>query len=127
MFVIGPEMMEAMERDSMKRFIAKTLAFIRMNFPEWSSAHPEDVLHEFILAMIKFAQEHDIREEISIQKLIAYKITFQFSIPLRSQLDSILKKSGLDESSRLEYFQRQIEDMSPLIKLELADAAESLP
>lgn len=127
MLVIRPEQMEAMERATMKRFIDKTLDFIRINFPEWSSEQPDGVISEFVVTMIKFAEEHDIRKEISIQKLIEYKITFKFSIPLLSQLDSILKRTGLDEDSRLEYFKRQIEDMSPLIKLTLDDAAESLP
>lgn len=124
---IRPEQMEAMERAMMTRFVDKTVDFIRTNFPEWSGGRPDHVLIEFVTSMIKFAQQHDIRQEITIQKLIAYKITFQFSIPLRSQLDSILRRTGLDEDSRLEYFKRQVEDLSPLIKVTLEDAAEELP
>src|SRR5689334_9531352 len=122
MLVIRPEQMEAMEQAMMRRFIDKTLDFIRINFPEWSRKQPGDVLTEFVMTIINFAEEHDVRNEINIQKLIEYKITFEFSIPLRSQLDSILKRADLDEDSRLEYFKRQIEDMSPLIKLTLDDA-----
>lgn len=127
MLVIRKEQMEAMERGMMKRFIDKTLDFIKINFPEWSSRQSDDTLNAFVVTMTQFAEEHDMRKEISIQKLIEYKITFQFSIPLPSQLDFILKRAGLDEDSRLEFFVRQLEDMSPLIKLTLEDATESLP
>jgi hypothetical protein len=77
--------------------------------------------------MILFAEEHDVRKEISIQKLIQYKINFQFDIPLPSQLDFVLKRTGLDEDIRLELFVRQLEDISPLIKLTVEDTVESKP
>lgn len=127
MLAIRTEQMEAMETAMMKRFVDKTVDFIRNNFPEWSSEQPVHVLIDFVTAMISFAKEHDIRKEISIQKLIEYKITTQFCIPLPLQLDLILRRAGLDEDSRLEYFKHQIEDMSPLIKLLLEDANENLP
>jgi hypothetical protein len=127
MLVIRKEQTEAMERGMMKRFIDKTLDFIKINFPEWSNRQSDDTLNGFVVNMIKFAEEHSMRKEISIQKLIEYKITFGFSIPLPSQLDFILKKASLDEDVRLQFFVRQLEDVSPLIKLTLEDAAESLP
>lgn len=127
MLTIRTEQMEAMETAMMKRFIDKTVDFIRDNFPEWSSEQPVHVLIGFVTAMIGFAKEHDIRKEISIQKLIEYKITFKFPIPLPSQLRLILRRAGLDEDSRLEFFKRQVEDVSPLIKLTLEDATENLP
>jgi hypothetical protein len=117
--------MEAMERGMMKRFIDKTVDFIRINFPEWSCRQSDDALIYFVETMIKLAEEHGIRKEISIQKLIAYKITFQFSTPLPPQLDFALNRAGLDEDSRLEFFVRQFEDMSPLIKLTLEDPADN--
>jgi len=125
--VIRKEQTEAMERGMMKRFIDKTLDFIKINFPEWSSRQSDDTLNGFVVTMIQFAKDHNIRKEISIQKLIGYKITFGFSIPLTPQLEFILKRAGLDEDSRLEYFVRQLDDTSPLIKLTLEDAVESLP
>jgi hypothetical protein len=127
MLVIGKEQMEAMEQRMMNRFVDKTLDFIRINFPEWGSGQSDDVLSEFVVTMTKFAQEHDMRAEISIQKLIAYQIIFGLSLPLPSKLVFVLKRAGLDEDSRLEYFVRQLEDMSPLIKLTLEDPAERLP
>lgn len=127
MLVIGERQMEAMGKGMMDRFVAITLDFIRINFPEWSSNQSEDTLTAFVRSMIKFAQEHEIRQEISIQKLIEYKILFQFDIPLSPQLASILRKVGLGEDTRLEYFKRQFEDLSPLIKLTLDDATEKVP
>lgn len=127
MLVIRKEQSEVMERGMMRRFINKTLDFIRINFPEWSSGQSDDTLNVFIVTMIRFAEEHDLRKEISIQKLIEYKIIFQFDIPLPSRLNCILKRAGLEEASRLMYFVRQLEDMSPLIKLTLQGATENLP
>lgn len=126
MLVIRKEQMEALERGMKERFTNKTLDFIRINFPEWSGQHSDEALTAFVGTMMRFAEEHDIRKEISIQRLIEFKITFRFDIPLRSQLDAALKKVGLDEDRRLELFVRQLEDVSPLIKLTLEDAPESL-
>ncbi|MCM0084224.1 hypothetical protein L4X63_21815 [Geomonas sp. Red32] len=124
MLTIRKEQIEAMERAGMKRFIGKTIDFIRTNSPEWRR-QSDETLTAFVETMISFAEEHGLRKEISIQKLIAYKITDQFAIPLPSQLELILRRPGLDEDSRLEYFLRQLEDMSPLIKLRLEDVAEN--
>jgi hypothetical protein len=125
MLFVSAEQMAVMESTMMKRFIDKTLDFIRINFLEWSSQQTDDVLTGFVRDMIKFAQDHEICKEISIQKLIEYQIDFKFSIPLRSQLENTLRRPGLDEDSRLEYFKRQIEDLSPLIKLKPEDPAEN--
>jgi hypothetical protein len=125
MLVIRKEQMEAMERGMMKRFIDKTVDFIRINFPEWARQRSDNALTSFVETMIKLAEERDMRKEISIQKLIAYKITFQFSIPLPPQLDFTLRRAGLDEDVRLELFVRQLEEMSPLIKLTLEDGTET--
>jgi len=127
MLVIRKEQTEAMERGMMKRFIDKTLDFIKINFPEWSSRQSDDTLNGFVVTMIQFAKDHNMHKEISIQKLIGYKITFGFSIPLPPQLDFVLKRAGLEEDCRLAFFVRQLEDTSPLIKLTLEDAVESLP
>jgi hypothetical protein len=118
---------KAMEQPLMKHFIDITVDFIRINFSDWSSKQSDDDLKKFIVTMIRFAREHDVRTEIGIQKLIAYKIIYKFTIPLSSQLDFILKRPTLDEESRLEYFERQFEDLSPLIKLPLEGAPERLP
>ncbi|GFO58414.1 hypothetical protein GMST_07390 [Geomonas silvestris] len=127
MLVISERQMEAMGKAMMDRFVAITLDFIRINFPEWSGSQSNDALTAFVRSMIKFAQEHEIRQEISIQKLIEYKILFQFDTPLSPQLVSILTKVDLAEDSRLEYFKRQIEDLSPLIKLTLEGVMENWP
>jgi len=127
MLVIGEEQMNAMEHIMMTHFIDITLDFLKLNFPEWISNRTDAALTSFIWDMIHFAQEHDIRSEISIQKLIAYKILYQYPIPLSPQLDFVLTRAGLAEGSRLEYFKRQVEDLSPLIKVTLEDATELWP
>ncbi|WP_183362616.1 hypothetical protein [Geomonas limicola] len=119
--------MEAMGKAMMERFVTITLDFIKMNFPEWSRNQTDDVLTVFVRTMITFSQEHGIRQEIGIQKLIAYKILFHYDIPLSPQLASILTKADMTEESKLEYFLRQFEDLSPLIKLTLEDVLDKWP
>lgn len=127
MLVIEEEQMNVLGQAEMKHFIDITLDFLKLNFPEWSRNQTGAALTSFISDMIHFAQEHDIRREIGIQKLIAYKIIYQYPIPLSPQLDFVLTRAGLDEDSRLEYFKRHIEDVSPLIKVTLDDETEKVP
>lgn len=117
----------ATEQQQKKRFIGMTVNFIRKNFGEWSGKQSDSDLTKFIENMIEFAEKHDVLSGPSIQKLIAYKIIYDFSIPLPPHLRFILKRPGLDEYARLQYFERQFEDMSPLIKLQLEDNLERLP
>lgn len=127
MVVIRREQMEAMDRSMMQRFIDKSIDFIRMNFPEWSSDQSDEALISFIRSMTALAQNYSIRKEINIQRLMEYKITFDFSIPLPSHLARLLKREGLGEESRLELLVWQLEDTLPLIELKLDDLAEEAP
>lgn len=124
MLVIRKEQIETMERAMMQQFVEKTVHFIKDNFQDWSGARSDDDIEEFVVTMITFAQENGLRNEISIQKLIAYKINFQLSIPLTPEMNHILANTELDEDSRLEYFVRQIHNPTQLIKLSLEDTTE---
>lgn len=125
--IIRREQMEALDRAMMTRFIEKSIDFIRINFPDWSSEQSDEALTSFITTMTTLARSYQIRKEINVQKLMEYKITFDFSTPLPPHLAQLLNKDGLGEESRLELFVCRLEDTSPLIELYLEDISEGAP
>jgi hypothetical protein len=125
--IIVQEQMAAMDDVMMKRFVDKSIVFIRINFPDWSRDQSDEALVKFINKMITFARSYDIRKEINIQKVMEYKITFNFSIPLPPRLALLLNKNDLCEEARLELFVWQLEDTLPLIELTLEDSDEVAP
>lgn len=125
--IIRQEQMEAMDRAMMERFVDKSIEFIRINFPDWSSDRSDEALTGFINSMTTLARGHNIRKEINVQRMMEYKITFDFSIPLPPRLASLLNRDDLGEEGRLELLVWHLEDTSPLIELTLEDASEGSP
>lgn len=77
--------------------------------------------------MISFARSYNIRKEINVQRLMEYKITFDFSIPLPTRLAKLLNRDDLSEEGRLELLVWHLEDTYPLTELTLDDPSEVAP
>ena len=102
--IVRKDQLVRFSQDLVDAFIAKTVEFLRSNFPDWVGVKDDEQLGMFIQEMIDLGAEHEIKKEINVQKLIYYKIRFNFKLPLHKKLLLLLTEKGIDEDGRTENF-----------------------
>ena len=104
MLVIRKEQMVAMEEAMMSRFVKKCVVFTRSNFDVWSHKKDDVELTSFVREIIELAHRCNIRKEINIQKLLAYKIEIGYECSLPGNLHRLLTSNGMSEDSKMAVF-----------------------
>ena len=121
MLIIRNEQQQALKIAAMSSFIVNCKQFIEQNAPEWCIDKSDDDKHQFVEEMIEFSHDCHIYNEDSIQRLIYYKIEYDFSIPLSPYRKSLLEREKFDEDYRIEQFHDSLasgEDELTLVTLE---------
>jgi len=88
----------------LEQFIAKSFFFLEINFPHWIKNKDKMEIRSFIMEIINLGGKYKISKGINLQKLMEYKIKFNYDIPLVEKLESYLLKYDLEESKRVEDF-----------------------
>ncbi len=103
----------------LEQFISTSLLFLRENFPEWSQTKEDKFLRDFINKMIQFGREYNILKEINVQKLMAYKIEYDFVMPLKNDRKIKLNQQDFEEDYRMDQFYIALESNYRLIPITL--------
>jgi hypothetical protein len=82
-------------------FIAKTLVFLEQNTPDWCSTRTADEQRQFIEEILDFAHQRHIFKAINVQKLVYYKIAYEFEIFLSPYREGQLNRKAFDEAYRV--------------------------
>lgn len=110
-----------MEEQMMRRFVKKCVGFIRCNFDIWSHGKDDDDLTRFIREVIELAHRYNIRKEINIQKLIAYKIEFGYTPALPNNLHLLLLSNDMYEDSKTVVFLQLLVSGLSLMEIDLGE------
>lgn len=102
--IVRKEQLARFSQGMVDAFIGKTIVFLRSNFPDWAGSKSDTQLGRLVQEMIDLGAAHGIKKEINIQKLLYYKVRFDFDIPLHKKLFPILTEIDVDEDSRTENF-----------------------
>ncbi len=97
--------MEAFRQIEVEKFVQKSVVFLRQNFPEWCEGKEEQEIEAFIHEIIAFGEQYEIRKQLNLQKLMHFKITYEFDIPLVEHLEAILNKKEWGENYKIKCFQ----------------------
>lgn len=118
---------ETILADSMlKTFTFKTLSFLEKYAPSWCEKRGDAEKIEFIDSLIAFAHKHHVFQEINIQKLILYKIEYDFPIPLSNFRHLKLCRESFCESYRIDHFLLTLISGRELIHITLDSDIEKL-
>lgn len=119
MLIIRKEQIRVLENDVMKRFIHDSLLFLEKNVPSWCHGKSKEEKEKFIREIIEFAHGVDILKEVNIQKLMIYKLLYNYTIPLSQYQKETLSKTGFDEEHRISQFYDLLTSKKELVKITL--------
>jgi hypothetical protein len=108
MFVIRQEQIDAMAEAMMKRFTVKSILFLENEAPSWCQNQSEGEIAQFVNEMVEVSQLNKVFSEMNIQKIMMWKIEYDFEVPLDGCLRSILNNETGTEDYRLEQFFKEI-------------------
>jgi len=112
MVVVRKEQFQSFKTNEIQKFIMKSIDWIKHNEPGWYIDYiSQNDIQVFIQEMINFANENNIHQEASIQRLIIFKIRYAYEIPLQKDLKDILTSANLDESKRVDNFFTRLTEM----------------
>jgi len=126
MFIVKKDLEIKLSEALVKRFIVKTLGVIEKDFPVWYNEKTEEERWHFIKYMIDFAKMNHIITESNIQKLIYWKIEYDYTIPLSKFRESKLNRENFDEQYRMDQFFENITSGNELKKITLDSNIEEI-
>ncbi len=100
--------MEAFRQIKVEKFVQKSIVFLRQNFPEWCANKEQEEIETFIHEIIVFGEQYEIRKQLNFQKLMHFKIKYEFDIPLVEHLEAILSPVDMNESYRVKCFYKSL-------------------
>lgn len=108
MFILKNKQIETFKEIERGKFVEKSLVFLDYNFPDWTKGKKEKELKKFINDMIDLGEQYHIFKEINVQKLMFYKINFDFEIPVLEKFEEIIKPQALSEDKRIQKFYKAL-------------------
>ncbi len=102
MMKINASQVKAFSHSKWEEFIQKSLPFLRDNFKEWCVDRKEDELRKFILETVDFGKQYRIGKEINIQKLMHFKIEFNFNLKKYDVLQKEINRADINEDQKTE-------------------------
>lgn len=87
-----------------EKFIIDSIEFLNSNFAQWVKNKSKDELDNFVRDTIEFAQLYSIKKEINVQKLMYFRINFNFPIPLTIEHRNLLLETEKNEDGRMRNF-----------------------
>ena len=108
MLIIKDIQMEAFRRIEVEKFVQKSVVFLQENFPDWCANKEQDEIEAFIHEIITFGEQYEIRKQLNLQKLMHFKISYEFDIPLVEHLEAILSPVDTNESYRVKCFYKSL-------------------
>ena len=99
---ITNKQLEELDKNKLENFIGQSIIFLQLNFKEWCNGKTAELIRQFIVSMIAFGNTYNIKKGNNLQKLMHYKIEYQFDIPLHEKLEKILTNPGWNENARIE-------------------------
>ena len=108
MFIITKQQMEAFQQAEVEKFVEISVVFLQENFTDWCEGKGREAIEQFIREMMTFGKQYGIYTEINIQKLMHYKIEFDFDIPLQTALATELRKPDIHEDHRVNFFYEKL-------------------
>lgn len=85
-----------------KRFIQKTLKFLRDNFPEWSKDKSEEVLVTYTHDAIAFGEHYGVKRQVNVQKLMALDIGHGLFALEQPEVIAVLEADDLHQDRKIE-------------------------
>jgi len=126
MFHIRKEQNAVLSENLMAGFKARTLLFLKENASEWCKDQDDEQLRDFIDSMIEFAQGCHVLNEDNMQKLMLYKIEYNFDIPLTDYKQMKLAREDFGEDYRMSQFYLALTTQQDLIRITLESDIDTL-
>lgn len=114
--------MEAFRQIEVEKFVQKSVLFLKNNFADWCADKRQEEIEAFIYKMIEFGEQYDIKKQLNLQKLMFFKIEFEFDIPLVKVLEEILNEVEKNESYRVTQFYKTLDSNNLLTKNDDTDS-----
>lgn len=124
MLVIKDVQMEAFRQIEVEKFVQKSVVFLRQNFADWCADKEQEEIEVFIHKIIAFGEQYEIRKQLNLQKLMHFKITYEFDIPLVEHLEEILTPVDTNESYRVKCFYKSL--LNKELPIKSAEKGEEL-
>ena len=100
--MINASQVKAFSNSKWEEFIQKSFPFLRDNFKEWCMDRKDDELRKFILETVDFGEKYGIGKEINVQKLMHFKIEFNFDLKKYNVLQKELNRADINEDQKTE-------------------------
>ncbi len=100
--------MEAFRQIEVEKFVQKSVVFLQQNFADWCADKEQEAIEAFIHGIIAFGEQYEIRKQLNLQKLMHFKITYEFDVPLVEHLEEILSQVETNESYRVKCFYKSL-------------------
>ena len=108
MLIIKDIQMKAFRQIEVEKFVQKSVVFLQENFADWCADKEQEAIETFIHDIIAFGEQYEIRKQLNLQKLMHFKITYEFDIPLVEHLEAILSPVDTNESYRVKCFYKSL-------------------
>ncbi len=100
--------MKAFRQIEVEKFVQKSIVFLQENFADWCADKEQETIEAFIHEIIAFGEQYEIQKQLNLQKLMHFKITYEFDIPLVEHLEAILSPVDTNESYRVKCFYKSL-------------------
>lgn len=103
--LLNSSQLQSFSKSEEENFIRNSLTFIHKELSSLVHWANEEEARLFIRSIIDFSLAYEIRSELNIQKLMYYKLRFNFHIPLAKNHERLLSdKINPNENVRLKRF-----------------------
>ena len=101
------------------RLRSALLQQIKRDFPAKVQGHPDEALEDYVLLMLQFGAKYRLERTPSLHRLVALQMQYNFKPDLDPSLRLALEQFALDESVRLDRFERALTGESGLKLIQL--------
>ena len=121
MLIIKDIQIEAFRQIEVEKFVQKSVVFLQENFADWCADKEQEAIETFIHEIIEFGEQYEIRKQLNLQKLMHFKISYEFDIPLVEHLEAILSPVDTNESYRITQFYKTLDTVDLSVKKDSLD------
>ena len=101
------------------RLRSALLQQIKRDFPDKVKGHSNEALEDYVLLMLQFGAQHRLERTPSLHRLVALQMQYDFNPELDPGPRLALEQFALDESLRLDHFERALKGGSGLKLIQL--------
>jgi len=126
MFTITNKQMEALKQIEIEKFVEKCVVFLKNNFEDWCASKSINEIEYFIYEMLSLGDQYHIKKQINLQKLMFFKIEYDFEMPLKRNLIEKIDELGRNEDYRIKQFNKALSKIKHRRKFDESEYSDDL-